>query len=292
MTAFFRHSTLAVLLTCLLAPGAVAQQRDRMDQGMRYDTTTVETLEGTIARIDTMESRRNGWMKGLHLQLDTGEETVDVHLGPMAYLTQQGIALDVGQTVRVRGARMMDNDAPVMLAAELHHGDQSWMLRETNGTPMWSGQRQGQRQGRGRMQNPRGNQGQRGMMRGQRGMGPMHYDTATVETLQGTVTRIDTLQSRMNSAMQGIHLQLDTGDETIEVHLGPLVYLRQEAVTLAVGNDIRVRGSRVTLNDAPALIAAELHHGDASWMLRDDDGRPKWRGMMRGQRGGPRGGNR
>jgi hypothetical protein len=118
------------------------------------------------------------------------------------------------------------------------------------------------------------------------GMATRMYDLTTVETIQGPVTALDTVTSRgggpgRTGRHQGLHLQVDTGDETLPVHLGPLFYLQDQALTLQVGDTVTVRGSRVTMRNAPALIAARIQSGDRTWTLRDHRGRPAWRGQRR-----------
>jgi hypothetical protein len=44
---------------------------------------------------------------------------------------------------------------------------------------------------------------------------------------------------------------------------------------------IEVRGSRVTFEGKPALIAAEVMKGDGTLRLRDQDGYPAWAGWRR-----------
>lgn len=114
------------------------------------------------------------------------------------------------------------------------------------------------------------------------GMGARMYDPSTVETVRGVVTTVDTVTSTRRRQHRGVHLQLETAEgDVLTVHLGPLFYLQQQNVNLEVGDEIAVRGSRVTLRNAPALIAAEVQARGQSWTLRDDLGRPRWRGQGR-----------
>jgi hypothetical protein len=76
-------------------------------------------------------------------------------------------------------------------------------------------------------------------------------------------------------------MKTSSGD-ALTVHLGPLFYLQQQNVTLQANDAITVRGSRVTLRNAPALIAAEVQAHGQTWTLRDDQGFPRWRGQGRG----------
>ncbi len=109
------------------------------------------------------------------------------------------------------------------------------------------------------------------------------FDPATVETVSGTIARIDTMQSRRGPS-QGIHLQLQTDDTTLPVHLGPTWFFADQSFALAVGDSLTVRGSRVPMDDANALIAAEIHRGEHTLQLRDDTGQPVWRGQRRQNR--------
>ncbi len=74
--------------------------------------------------------------------------------------------------------------------------------------------------------------------------------------------------------------------EDIAVHLGPSWYLDSQGLKLAPGDHIEVRGSRITFEGRPAIIAAQVKKNDETFKLRDDDGLPAWRGQ------GPGGGAR
>jgi hypothetical protein len=118
---------------------------------------------------------------------------------------------------------------------------------------------------------------QGGMGGGGRGRqaGPRVYDPKTVETLSGEVVSVEKVTRRRGAG--GIHVMLKTDKETIAVHLGPSWYL-QEHLPIAAKDHIEVRGSRVTSEGHPAIIAAEVKKGDQTLKLREDDGRPLWRG--------------
>lgn len=108
--------------------------------------------------------------------------------------------------------------------------------------------------------------------------GPRMYDPAKVDTVEGAVSRIDTVAGRRNVNHQGIHLQVttDAADQPVIVHVGPLSYLQNQGFTLQSGDAITVRGARVK-EGAPVLIAAELWTQEQSIQLRNDQGQPAWR---------------
>lgn len=106
------------------------------------------------------------------------------------------------------------------------------------------------------------------------------FDASTVETVRGMITRVDSVKSSRGPSM-GMHVQLQTNGDTLAVHLGPRWYLEEQSFAPQVDDTLAVRGSRVTMRGAPALIAAEVHHGDRTLVLRDAEGRPVWRGQRR-----------
>jgi hypothetical protein len=103
------------------------------------------------------------------------------------------------------------------------------------------------------------------------------YDPKTVETLSGEILGLDRIAGR--NGMTGVHADLKTDKgETIAVHLGPAWYLDKQTLTLKQGDKVTIRGSRVTLDDKPAIIAAEVSKQGETLRLRDDNGVPVWAG--------------
>jgi hypothetical protein len=69
--------------------------------------------------------------------LKTATETVEVHLGPSAYLADKKVQLAKGDAVQISGSRVTIGDESVLLAREIKKGDQTWTLRDTSGRPLW-----------------------------------------------------------------------------------------------------------------------------------------------------------
>lgn len=110
------------------------------------------------------------------------------------------------------------------------------------------------------------------------------YDVNTVETVEGTVADVKYVAPTPGRGTgPGVHFMLKQGSEMLEVMLGPVVYLNEQAEPFEKGDKVTVVGSRITLDGKPALIAKSLALGDKTITLRDDQGFPKWRGTMRSQ---------
>ena len=122
-------------------------------------------------------------------------------------------------------------------------------------------------------------------LRGGGGWGPggaygRLYDPKTIETISGEVVAVE-LHTPMKGMGGGVHLQLKTDKQTISVHLGPVWYIENQDATIEVKDKIEVKGSRVTFDGKPAIIAAEVRKGDQVLKLRDDNGVPHWAGWRR-----------
>jgi hypothetical protein len=111
------------------------------------------------------------------------------------------------------------------------------------------------------------------------GPGPMGpaYDPATEVTLRGVVQEVRQIADWMGRrSITGTHLVLKTGEQTIEVHLGPSSFLATERLSFAVGDDIEVIGSRVQFSGVFVIVAREVHRGSDRLTLRDARGFPRW----------------
>jgi hypothetical protein len=103
------------------------------------------------------------------------------------------------------------------------------------------------------------------------------YDPKTVETIKGEIVAVEHV-APLKGMSEGVHVTLKTDKGDASVHLGPAWYLDNQEVQLAKGDRVEIRGSRVTLDSKPAVIAAEVKKGVETLTLRDPSGVPMWRG--------------
>jgi hypothetical protein len=106
------------------------------------------------------------------------------------------------------------------------------------------------------------------------------YDPATVVTVSGEVISIDQV-APMKGMRRGIHLMLKTEKESIPVHLGPAWFIDRLDTKIEKGDKIDVKGSRVSIDGKPAIIAAEVKKGGNLLLLRDSSGVPVWSGWQK-----------
>ncbi|HZV45975.1 MAG TPA: hypothetical protein VFG06_01340 [Thermodesulfovibrionales bacterium] len=115
------------------------------------------------------------------------------------------------------------------------------------------------------------------------GMGMQYskmYNPKTVETITGVVVSVDKI-TPMKGMSHGVHMILKTDKETIAVHLGPSWYIENQDIKIEQKDKVEVRGSRITFEGKPAIIAAEVQKGNEILKLRDEKGLPVWSGWRR-----------
>jgi hypothetical protein len=103
-----------------------------------YDPQTLETISGKIVSIERMTPMQR-MSHGIRLMVKTAKETISVHLGPEWYVTNQDIQLQPNERVKIKGSRIIFNDKPAIIAAEVKKGDKILTLRDSDGLPLWSG---------------------------------------------------------------------------------------------------------------------------------------------------------
>jgi len=121
--------------------------------------------------------------------------------------------------------------------------------------------------------------------RGSEGWGPGNqygrmYDPKTVETIRGEVVRVDKI-TPLRAMSFGIHLVVKTEKEKISVHLGPVWFIENQDIKIEAKDNIEVKGSRITFQGNPTIIAAEVKKGEFILKLRDESGFPVWSGWRR-----------
>jgi hypothetical protein len=122
----------------------------------------------------------------------------------------------------------------------------------------------------------------------QSGMGPasggsgVHYgtmwDAKTVETLSGEVVAVEKYVPGRGGTSYGVRLSLKTEKETVTVVLGPAWYIEEQRITFAANDKIEVKGSKMSIQGQPTIIAQEVKKDDKVLKLRDDKGAPLWIG--------------
>jgi hypothetical protein len=101
-----------------------------------YDLNTVKTVWGKVLSIEKTAppKRRSDWVD---LILQTGQETIAVHLGPAWFMDKQTPRIEANDIIMVTGSRVTVNGNLGITAADIKKGNEVLKLRENNGIPVW-----------------------------------------------------------------------------------------------------------------------------------------------------------
>ena len=132
-------SVLQMLLALLLAvavPAAFAQKTTETPAMPKYDVSKEVRVKGTID--DVKEMTMGKGEVGVHLMVKTATETTEIRLCPSGYLKDFEVAFSKGQQVEVTGSRIKVDDKDVILAREVVQGNNTVVLRDNKGNPVWT----------------------------------------------------------------------------------------------------------------------------------------------------------
>lgn len=69
------------------------------------------------------------------------QEIVDVYLCPESFLEEIGVGFSKGDEIVVTGSKVKPDGADLVLAREVVRGNDTLVLRDDKGIPVWSWQR-------------------------------------------------------------------------------------------------------------------------------------------------------
>ncbi len=101
-----------------------------------YDPTAETTVSGVVAEVQEVSGTK-GW-HGIHLQVKTADEVLDVHVGPSWFLAQKKFEISKGDQVEVTGSKLRLDNVDTLIARAIKKGDSELTLRNRQGIPAWS----------------------------------------------------------------------------------------------------------------------------------------------------------
>jgi len=123
----------AVALLCTLP--LVAQKAQ--EASPKYDVHTETKMKATVEEVKLPDSKN----EVAHLLVKTGTDIADVYLCPKAFLEDMGVSFSKGDEIALTGSRVKQGEADLILAREVVKGNDTLVLRDEKGNPIWSWQR-------------------------------------------------------------------------------------------------------------------------------------------------------
>ncbi len=127
----------SLMILSLIGVMPLLWAQGRMGGGRRlYDVKSEVKVAGSVEEVQQFTGRR-GW-SGTHLVLRTDSGTLDVHVGPTAYIEKQQFSFAKGDSIEVLGSQIKLSGKDTLLAREITKDGKKLTLRDQNGFPLWS----------------------------------------------------------------------------------------------------------------------------------------------------------
>jgi hypothetical protein len=101
----------------------------------KYDPQSEAKMKGTV---DEVRFPPKGSEKdAAHLMVKNGADLVDIYLCPKSFLDDMGVSFTKGDEIALTGSKIKADGAELMLAREIVKGNDTVVLRDGKGNPVW-----------------------------------------------------------------------------------------------------------------------------------------------------------
>jgi len=129
----------AFLALCSLLPMIAQKAQGNNSSTPKYDLHTETKMKGTVEEVRLPP--KGSEKEIAHLLVKNGTEIVDVYLCPKSFLEEMGVGFTKGDEIAVTGSKVKQDGADLVLAREVVKGNDTLVLRDDKGNPVWSWQR-------------------------------------------------------------------------------------------------------------------------------------------------------
>src|SRR5271169_1202972 len=128
-----------LLLACLLRALPLIAQHKQPPSAPKYDPQAETKLKGTIEEVKLPP--KGSEKEIAHLLVKSGANTVDVYPCPQSFLAEMGVSFNKGDEISLTGSKVKQGEAELVLAREVVRGNDTVVLRDDKGSPVWSWRR-------------------------------------------------------------------------------------------------------------------------------------------------------
>ena len=105
----------------------------------KYDPATETTVKGTVGELKLVPP--SGGKPNAYLVTKTGpdkeKDTIQIFLCPKSFLDQMGISFKESEAIEVKGSKVKQEGAELILAREMVKGGETLTFRFPDGKPAW-----------------------------------------------------------------------------------------------------------------------------------------------------------
>ena len=127
---------LMLLVALVGGPAASAQKKPSSGPSApKYDLQNETKIKGTV---DDVKLPPKGSEKEIaHLLVKDGANSIDVYLCPKTFLDDMGMSFAKGDEITMTGSKVKQGDADLFLVREIAKGNDTFVLRDPKGGPVW-----------------------------------------------------------------------------------------------------------------------------------------------------------
>ena len=102
----------------------------------KYNVQTETKIQGTIQ--DVRMPATGHEKEVVHLVVKVGNDTINVYLCPKSFLDEMGIEFNRGDEIVLTGSKVKQGDVDLVLARQAQKGQDTLVLRDDKGNPVWN----------------------------------------------------------------------------------------------------------------------------------------------------------
>jgi len=102
-----------------------------------------------------------------------------------------------------------------------------------------------------------------------------NYDRSRQQVFTGFVGEVKEYLCPVSGTV-GSHIAVRGVTETVEVHMAPAAFMKENGMVIKQGEKVEITGVKVTFNGKPAMLAKSVSVRNEVFYFRDDKGRPLW----------------
>ena len=136
-----RQSIFLLVLVAILAglPAGAQKSPPTIASPPKYDLHTETKIKATV---DEVKLPPKGSEKEItHLVVKDGTNSVDVYLCPKSFFDDMGMAFTKGDQITITGSKVKQGEADLTLAREVVKKEDTFVLRDDKGNPVWTWRR-------------------------------------------------------------------------------------------------------------------------------------------------------
>jgi len=125
-----------LLLDMLIVP--VLAQKNNSDETVlpKYDSQTETKTKGVVDEIKEVPLANKREIT--ELTVKSGNDTLRVFVSPKSFQDEMGVSFSKGDEISLTGSKVKLEDADVILGKEVVKGNDTLLLRDDKGNPVWT----------------------------------------------------------------------------------------------------------------------------------------------------------